>query len=509
MKYNETTASRRLGMNPDFDFNPIQLSYVAALRGIVPRQPEDKFNYAVLSCQDPDRLICLAASNPEGRFCGFVEDDGVAKQAQSSAKQHAVSNVMIVSTSMDTLLAEVKSGKSMLPKFDYLCYDETKIPGPSQHTLVAELADNMLKQGGLLAYRYQAYKDDSEALRFLVSELAPAATPAQAKEVLQDLKKVGGIYFSSHQKQSAALDAAIKNGTPDQFFTSVNDRESNSVTIDVMAALLPRDLSYAGDAQIADNYLEMVTPEIAHQVLIGCSHHILYEPIKDFAIGRTMRTDVWCRKPVPKTENIATLFGNFTYGITAAREKIPQKLSVKGKEIDLSTDLFTKLINLMSFMPVRIGDFLQHKDGKGFASIDVVGATQVLVACGIAKPMRSSYQGQKDATMLQPRLAGVFNQYLDKTAITGSEIWLASPVVGSAVSIPAREALVMQALNRAGMANSVSALLPELERLAKDPSMAAKFMDVAEPNAEVAHHMIEDVVVKSIMQWYAYGLLAA
>src|ERR1700722_18558646 len=109
MVYIETMASRRLGMNPDFDFNPIQLSYVAALRGIHPRQPEDKFNYAILDCRDTNRLICLAASNPEGRFCGFVKEESVAKQAQNLAKERTVNNVMIVSTSFDTLLAEVKS----------------------------------------------------------------------------------------------------------------------------------------------------------------------------------------------------------------------------------------------------------------------------------------------------------------------------------------------------------------------------------------------------------------
>ena len=67
----------------------------------------------------------------------------------------------------------------------------------------------------------------------------------------------------------------------------------------------------------------------------------------------------------------------------------------------------------------------------------------------------------------------------------------------------------MQALDRAGLANSVSALLPELERLAKNPALAAYVTDLAEPTATSAHDMIEDTVSRSIVQWYAYGLLEA
>jgi hypothetical protein len=162
----------------------------------------------------------------------------------------------------------------------------------------------------------------------------------------------------------------------------------------------------------------------------------------------------------------------------------------------------------MTLIPLGIGDFLLHPEGKDFAPGDVVAALQILVACGVAKPMRgiSGNAGQVDVA--QPRLSRP-NQYLDHTTVTTTDVLLASPVIGSAVTVPPREALVMQALNRAGLANSVSVLLPELQRLAKNPVTAARIMDSAEPTPETAHHMIEDIVAQSIVQWYAYGLLAA
>ena len=67
----------------------------------------------------------------------------------------------------------------------------------------------------------------------------------------------------------------------------------------------------------------------------------------------------------------------------------------------------------------------------------------------------------------------------------------------------------MQAINRVGMADSAGALLIELERIANEPALAALIMDAAEPTADMADNIMQDVIERSMVQWYAYGLLAA
>jgi len=59
---------RSLSMQPQSTFSPISLRYIAALRGNVPTKTGLSFTYADAHCRTPERLICLAASNPEGRF---------------------------------------------------------------------------------------------------------------------------------------------------------------------------------------------------------------------------------------------------------------------------------------------------------------------------------------------------------------------------------------------------------------------------------------------------------
>ena len=159
-------------------------------------------------------------------------------------------------------------------------------------------------------------------------------------------------------------------------------------------------------------------------------------------------------------------------------------------------------------MPAGIGDFLAQPGHESFAPSDVVGALQVLIACGIARPMRGVHEAEKRGSFAQPRLAGSFNRYLGQTSVTAADQPLASTVMGDVVTVSARDALVMQALGRAGVANAADVLLPELERLANDPA-AQRIMDGMTPSSDAARKMIAYSVSHSIVQWYAYGLLEA
>ncbi len=495
-------------MNPHLDFSPSSLSYVAALRGIRPRRPGENFAYAVVNYQDPDQLVCLAASNSEGQFYGLAFRASDKTEGEKLALARQVTNVKFLSESLSDILAQAGSANAAVPSLDYLCCDERQsaLPLKERDDLFA-FAEKFLAAGGLFSYSYRAYEKDDGALKFLVREFAPEMDVEQAKDFLKEIKQLGPFYLAAHPQVAARLDQAIAKAVPDQFFADYENGDARSGSFDTIVALRPRGFSYAGDAHIATNYVELSAPASSHQLIIDCRDNHLYEPIKDFALNRQDRCDVWCRRPSPMTNEPAILFGAFVYGITMQREDVPQQLKTEGKPADLSAPLFQKLIDLMTLMPLSIGDFLAHQEGKGFTPADVLAAIQVLVACGIARPMRGHYRNQKTSDAMQPRFASA-NQHIDRTTVTGADVWLASPMAGSAVAVSALDAVIMQALNRAGLANSVPALLPELQRLAKDPSMA-RAIGSATPTPEIACDMIKDTVSRSIVQWYAYGLLSA
>lgn len=497
-------------LQPHIASSPVSLSYVAALRGVKPRRPGEAFTYAEIYCRDPGMLICLAASNPEGRFYGLVADAALRDNAQAQARIRHVDNVAFLAATPAAILADMKKGAAPLPQLHYLHCDESEQKlDPAARTALFDLAQRQMAPGGLFHYVYRAYEGHDGHLRFLVREFAPEMTPAQAEVFLTELTQMGSQYFHRHPGVLAGINAAALKHMPDHFFAAYDEGEARSATFETIVALRPRGFAYAGDGEIAANYVELSLPPSAQDTVIKCHGNPLYEPIKDYALDRPVRSDIWCRMPARQTASPAERFGGFAYGIIKAREDIPAIYKARGKDIDLTPPLFTKLIELMTLMPVTVGDFLAHPLGKEFKPQDVVEAIQVLVACGLAQPMRGVQQANDVTSITQPRLVGGFNQYLGEMPVTGSEVWMASPVAGNALLLSPRDALVLQALARAGLANSVSALLPELQRLAKNPSQAARVMDVTEPTAEMAHHMIEEVVKKSIVQWYAYGVLEA
>ena len=122
--------------------------------------------------------------------------------------------------------------------------------------------------------------------------------------------------------------------------------------------------------------------------------------------------------------------------------------------------------------------------------------------------MRGTMTANNSFSVSQPRFVGNFNRFLDKTNLTDQDVLFASQVAGCGIVLPAREAFVMQAINRVGLNDSVTALMPELQRIANTPA-ALSVINAEEPTAEIAHAMVLDIVGKSLPQWYAYALLEA
>jgi hypothetical protein len=496
-------------MKPHTIFSPVSLRYIAALRSNKSKKAGQPFTYAQAFCHLPEELICLAASNPEGRFYGLVTDDAARRSAEEMAAQRGTFNVIFLAGTPSQILARLANGSALPPMLDFLCCDENaQALDGAERTALFDLAQNRLNPGGLFVRSYRAYSDELASLRFLVRELAPEMSDAQKLEFLTDIKKLGGAHLNKHGDLAKKLDAAIAAKAPQDFFALLANGDAKSATFDTMVDMGKRGLSYAGDARMASNYVELAIAPAAQDLIVSCRTNPLYEPIKDFALGRTIRVDIWSKTGGERSTDVATLFGGFAYGILTPRDHVPLSFAAQGKLIDLSGPLYTKLIDIMAVMPVGVGDVLAQENTKGEDPAKILEALQIMVAVGIAHPMRGTLTATNTGSIAQPRLVGSFNRYLDKTDLSDKEVWFASQVMGCGVTLPASEAFVMQALNRAGLNNSVSALMPELRRIA-NTSVGLSIIHEAEPTAEIAHAMVTEIVGKSLPQWYAYALLEA
>ncbi len=489
------------------DFSPVRLSYAAALRTVRPRQTGTNFTYANFSCTNADELICLAASNPEGQFWGLVATAGLADAARNMALQRGVTNISFLSGPVGTA---VTAPSSQFPQLDYLFCDATEgTLSPADRAALFSFASQNVKPSGLFIFRYQAYDDQMSLLRGLVGELSPEMSVDQAQTFLREIKNLNPSFFNNDPFLQQSLNDAIARNVPDVFFNSLPQGNATLGSLDTLDTLLGFDFAYVCDAAIGANYLELSTPASAHPILISCREQPFYEALKDFAMGRTIRNDIWCRLPVVFADTNAELFGSFAFGIMMPRENVPPAVTAFDRIVPLSSPLMTKIIDLMAVQPLSIGDFLAHPSGATEDPASVLEAFQILVATGLARPMRTGFVCENQINMANPKWASSYNNYLNDTPITTPEVLLASSIVGNPISLSARDALVLQAVSRVGLSESLNALMPELLRLSSDPDMSPVIFQGVDMTADGMRKMITDVIEGQMTRWYAYGLLAA
>jgi hypothetical protein len=492
------------------DFSPVVLSYVGALRGLRPRPGNSTFTYAAVLGDDIDAFLCLCASNPEGRFFGLVGNEATASRAQNIADARNLTNVGFSSSSLSRLVDQADNVASTLPRLDFLVADATTTAfnHETRQTLFT-LAEKKLNPNGLFAFRYSSANDAKDNLRFLIAECTPEMTPDQAVEFLTEIKALGALWLTSQPSLAATLNDAIAKATPDLFFQALgSDKPTEPFAFQTMANLLPRGFAFAGDAQIAHNYLELSTPVSAHALLTSCRGSLYYETLKDFAMNRSIRNDLWVRLPADQTTEAGALFGGMTFGITLPREQVPGAATVFGKYIDLTTPLFASMIDLMTTLPMTIGDFLSHPSGQGHTPAEVVEAMHVLVALDVARPLRTGYQGN-GAGIGTPQWAIDYNSFHNITPIETPAVRFASRIVGGGVVLPAMDAIVLQAIGRVGLEKSAGAVFLEMQRIAQDPVLASTILKTSSPTPDMADNVTRSIVETSLPRWYAYGLLAA
>lgn len=484
-----------------FDLSPVRMSYVAALRNIVPASLDAPFTYAATGDIDVEKFLCLTASNPQGRFYAVLRSNEMVQKATELASLRSVANATFLANTND-----IPSGLS------YYCHESagTMLSVDERKAVCASMAAK-LGNGGIACLRYTAYDNPDETLRFLINEYEADLSDADALEFLDELKALGSSYFQQHPIAQNALDKAIANKDPKSFFTACGSGQSTrSGTFETMEAMLPSGFAFVCDAEISRNYLDLVAPPASHETLMKCKNHLMYEPIKDFVLQRLDRADVWVKMPAPLSSDNVHLFDTFTFGITMPTDKIPDEITTQSGSISLKTPLYMRLVELMSTLPTGIGDFLSHPMGLGFAPDEVLGAIQLIVASGIAQPMRSRFERKVSTVGATPRWATPFNNYLTHAPISSPQITVASSIVGEGVVISLRDALVLQAVSKAGILKSPSVLGPELNRILQmSPALAAQITESGEATDEVVKSILSSTLANNMSRWFAYGLLAA
>jgi SAM-dependent methyltransferase len=489
-------------------FDPVTLSYVMALRGIRPRLPQEGFAYGELGCGTGERIIMFAACNPEGTFFGFDTDIEKLNLAAAKAEQYGIANVTFSQASASALKEAVDAGIIGAQCFDYLIYNEPENPSTESVAGLCNASKILLKNNGVFAYRYRTY-DDAHADELLFKSLTRHLLAEQSDKgeaVAKDWRALCQLYFAEHANDAKAFDKAIADGTGIEWLRSISSGDTKtSKTVQVSQIFSGKDLTYLGSAVVPNNYMELSTPEISHAPLESRRLHPLFEPLKDLTINRVERIDLWGKEPLERSDNLVTLFGGFTFGITEPSESVNRTVNYQGKTINFSGPLYEGILSLASMMPVTIGDLVHHDGLKEIDSATLLNTVQLLVACGILYPMRGSFEGGVELS--NPKLVGSYNQSLRKIKTEVQDYAFVSTVSGRPVFCPAMTTLVLQSLDKGGLDDMSGIMSDELMRLSDHPFLRPlNLTDASRAGAE-AYRQIETIFLHSMVRWFSIGII--
>ncbi len=490
-------------------FDPITVSYVMALRGIRGRLPNEPFTYAELGCGAGDRLILLAASNPEGTFFGFDPDLAKLNIAAERAENYGVKNLTFAQASASMLKQAVEDGVIAAKSFDYLAYDEIDNPAKESLTSLQACVRALLRDGGAFAYHYRTY-DDENGHELLFQSLARhllAESPDKADQLAADIRAMGQLYFATQPLQADAFDQAIKAGKGGEWLKGKIPADTrSSKTVQVSQAFTGNGLSFVGSGLIGNNYMELSVPGGAHAGLVARRSHPLYEALKDFAMHAGERLDIWGAEPLARTENLVTLFGAFTFGTTEVPERVARTVTFQGKSFSFVSPLYSGILSLATVMPVTMGDLVNHETLAGVDALTVLNAVQMMVACGVLQPMRASYVGGVE--MNHPRLSGSYNAALRDTAVDFQDYLFASSVVGRPVQFSGMNAMILKALDKGGLNDVGNLLAQDLMRMADHPYLRPLGLEDPQRAVDEAVRQIDTVFNQSMVRWFALGIVA-
>ena len=490
-------------------FDPITLSYVMALRGVRPRLPMEGFTYGELGCGTGERLVLLAACNPEGVFFGFDTDLEKLSAAAEKAEEFGVKNVTFSQAGAAELKAAIDAKIIGDKSFDYIVYNDVGNTHSETVAVLHDLAKSLLNDNGAFAYRYAIYNNEPNADDLLFKSLTRhilAEQPDKGEVLASEWRGLADAYFDSHPAQAVAFDKALSEGKGFEWLRNASAGDTKtSKTLEVSQIFSGRELTYLGSAHLASNYMELSAPEACHKALEAKRLHPLYESLKDLATGTTERIDLWGREPLQRTDNLVSLFSNFTFGVTEPAEQVVRTVTFQGKSISFAGPLYDSVISLASVMPITIGDLVNHESLSQVDPVTILNTVQLLVACGILSPMRASFEGGID--MSNPKLVGTYNQSLRKMRPDIQEYAFASVVTGRPVFFSGLSTLVILNLDKGGMEGIAGFMSDDLMRLSHHPHLEPLGLGNTQRAAEEAYNQIEIAFQQYMVRWFSLGLI--
>jgi SAM-dependent methyltransferase len=488
------------------ELSPAVISYALRMAGQRGPDSEKPFAYCELGFGQGFTLNGLAAAFPHGEFWGTDFNPSHAAQAQMLARGAGLTNLHVHDAPFQEFADQP------MPQFDYIVlHGIWSWIIPDARRGIVDFIRRKLKVGGVVYISFNALPGWAAAapLRHIMFEYGRSLGGATIDRVEKSLEFVSRLvegkqgYFGAvggldkrveqirkHNKRYIAHEYFNEAWTPDYFSTVASD-------------LAEAKVSYAGSATAMEYFDHLSVPATAKGALAEAGDPILREVLKDYALNRQFRRDLFVRGglTLPVAERQAALMDT-RFVLTVARSAVPEKARLPAGEMQLKPEIYGPILDALAAGPARLSDLAALPALAKVTPNMLIEASAVLTGLNYALPA-----GSKELVKARAASVGRINRFLTGPQGTaeGSDR-LISTLTGCDVTASLNDRLFVEALN-AKAADPVAFAAARLARQGLTLNAGNKRLTTPEEISSVLGDAYKNFAEKTLPLYRLHGLV--
>ena len=432
--------------------NPLNIHYIAAMKGLVCGPMKTAFQFLDLGCGDGTTLSMLASMYPDAQFTGIDFNEDHIRLARETACQMELKNVEF--QRMDFLDLD----KLLHEKFDFItCFGTYSWISGAARESIAAFAGASLKPGGYFLVHYTASPGKVQIdpfwylMRIAGGEGAAASIERTSRGigVIKALHQCGAKFFKENPLASELVNQLDRRTLTHWAHTGLTTEWQALRHGDVSDRMKKAGLAFLGHANPEQNHEDLSVPGEFHSLLSTVTDTKIRQTIIDYILNRGARVDLYIRRAAVPASAEPTI-GDIPFGIATVDNAIVQAYKcMNGIQLQYDEPMYKAVIGELLKGARTPNNLHAAKSLSGYAPKSINEAVSRLVVGKKVQPFAkcSDLKGLIQPSRIMPanrQIAAVFSSQL----ALGRTVCVPNMASGQCVDLLPHHALVLSGMLR-------------------------------------------------------------
>ena len=409
---------------------PRRLAFAALAAGRAPRPALRPGRVFELGMGQGFGLALLAAANPEVAFEGCDFNPDHVAQARRVLSDAALENIVVSETSFAA--AALAPGTRDCDVI--LAHGVLSWVTPEVRQDIARFVDRRLRADGLFYVSYNAPPAWAPVapIRDLILAVKRHVGGGSAHQLstalgwLQHLRRSNAPFFAANPAAARHLDAMLAMDPAYLAHEYLAAAARPLSFAEVVELLDPAGLAYAASAGLVENFDALAVPAAALSLLAQANDPVLRETLRDFAVNRFFRRDIFTRSAgISTPDERRRALAAFRFALGVPRAGLGLDFQGPAGRLTGRADLYEPLADRLALGPVDFDELLDLPAFCTEAPDRLIECLSLLIDSQQAYPVAAS-------RTIDAAPARRFNRMVIEAARHGRVYgWLASPVTGT------------------------------------------------------------------------------